>query len=113
MRYEWKMTVTNWLRDQINETLSRYDVHSDAYEKDVLIDALCVVAVDKIAALLDAPSGVTQPAQVSVADAARVLINQPYRVMVKAFDAMDAKQGEGSDRIMLAALRALSEETRA
>jgi len=60
-RHEWKLPAANWLRDQINETLSRYDVHPDVYERDVLIDALCVVAVDKIIALLDAPApaGVT------------------------------------------------------
>jgi len=101
-RHEWKLPAANWLRNEINQTLSRYDVHSDAYERDTLIDALCVIAVDKI--LVDLAS----PAEVTVQEAAKVLLDQPYHVMAKAFDAMEAKQGEGSDRIMSAALRVLS-----
>lgn len=49
-RHEWKLPMANWLRDQINEILSRYDVPSDVYDADVQIDALCICAVDKIAA---------------------------------------------------------------
>jgi len=46
-RNEWKLPLANWLRDEINETLARYDVISDMYEQDVQIDALCVIAADK------------------------------------------------------------------
>lgn len=46
----------------------------------------------------------------AVEEAARVLLAQPYSIMAAAFDAMDAKQGEGADRIMSAALRALAGE---
>lgn len=42
--------------------------------------------------------------------AAKVLLDQPYTVMRKAFDAMDKMQGEGADNIMSSALRALSGE---
>lgn len=52
------------------------------------------------------------PAEVTVQEAAKVLLDQPYSVMERAFDAMEARQGEGSDRIMAAALRALSEGTK-
>ena len=47
-RHEYKLPLANWLRDEINEVLSRYDVPSDIYDQDVRIDALCVIAVDKI-----------------------------------------------------------------
>lgn len=47
-RHKHKLSTANWLRDEINEVLSRYDVDSDLYDKDASIDALCVVAVDKI-----------------------------------------------------------------
>jgi DNA/RNA-binding domain of Phe-tRNA-synthetase-like protein len=47
-RHEHKLPLANWLRDQINEVLARYDIPSDVYDSDVLIDALCVSAVDKI-----------------------------------------------------------------
>jgi hypothetical protein len=36
------------MRDIVNEALARYDVPSDVYEQDVLIDAACVCAADKI-----------------------------------------------------------------
>ena len=64
-----------------------------------------LAAKTAILALLDAPA----PAGVTVQEAAKVLLDQPYSAMEKAFDAMEAKHGEGSDRIMAAALRALSE----
>lgn len=51
---------------------------------------------------------VSSAGTVSVEAAARVLLGQPYSVMDKAFAAMEAKQGEGEDRIMCAALRALA-----
>jgi predicted house-cleaning noncanonical NTP pyrophosphatase (MazG superfamily) len=47
-RHEWKLLLSNWLREEINEILTRYGVPSDVADADVLIDALCVVAVDKI-----------------------------------------------------------------
>ena len=47
-RNEYKLPLANWLRDEINEVLARYDVPSDVYERDVCIDALCVIAVDKM-----------------------------------------------------------------
>ena len=47
-RHEYKLPLANWLRDEINEMLARYDIPSDVYERDVCIDALCVIAVDKI-----------------------------------------------------------------
>ena len=56
-RHEYKLILANWLRDQINEVLARYDVPSDVYERDVRIDALCVVAVDKIEAELTKAKG--------------------------------------------------------
>ena len=46
----------------------------------------------------------------TVAEAARVLLGAPYRILVPAFDAMDRVQGEGSDRVMATALRALTGE---
>ena len=49
-----------------------------------------------------------EPAPVSAREAARVLLDQPYEAMKKAFYAMDSKQGEGADRIMAAALRAIA-----
>jgi hypothetical protein len=36
------------MRDVVNEALARYDVPSDVYDRDVLIDAACVCAADKI-----------------------------------------------------------------
>lgn len=57
-----------------------------------------------ILALLDTPA----PAQPSVQEAARVLLDQPYGVMSGAFDAMEKLHGEGADRIMAAALRAIA-----
>ena len=47
-RHEYKLPLANWLRDEINEMLARYDIPSDVYERDVRIDALCVIAIDKI-----------------------------------------------------------------
>lgn len=49
-----------------------------------------------------------RPATMTVEAAAQVLLDQPYDVMAKAFEAMDRHQGEGADRIMSAALRALA-----
>ena len=46
-RNEHTLPTANWLREQINETLARYDIPSDVYDTDILIDALCVCAVDK------------------------------------------------------------------
>lgn len=43
--------IANLMRDVVNEALSRYDVPSDVYEQDVLIDAACVVTADKIVGL--------------------------------------------------------------
>jgi hypothetical protein len=51
-----------------------------------------------------------QPAPVTVEEAARVLYEQPYHVMAKAFDAMDEMEGLGADTIFGAALRALAGE---
>lgn len=48
--HEHKLPLANWLRDKINDILARYDVDSDTYEQDIMIDALCVIAVDKIEA---------------------------------------------------------------
>ena len=53
-RNEHMLPIANWLRDQINETLSRYDIPSDVYDTDTLIDALCVCAVDRSQAALRA-----------------------------------------------------------
>jgi hypothetical protein len=57
-RHEYKLPLANWLRDQVNDVLARYDIHPDAYERDVMIDAMCVVAVDKIEAALTQPQKV-------------------------------------------------------
>ena len=51
-RHEYKLPLANWLRDEINEVLARYDIPSDVYERDVLIDALCVITIDKIESTL-------------------------------------------------------------
>lgn len=40
--------IANLMRDVVNEALARYDVHSDVYESDVLIDAACVCLADKV-----------------------------------------------------------------
>ena len=56
-----------------------------------------------ILALRDKPA----PA-VTVQEAARVLLDQPYGVMSVAFDAMEKLHGEGADLIMAAALRAIA-----
>ena len=64
----------------------------------------CRSAATAILALRDKPApGIT------VQEAAKVLMDQPYSVMSAAFDAMEKLHGEGADRIMAAALRALSE----
>lgn len=53
-RNEHMLPIANWLREQINEVLARYDIPSDVYDYDILIDALCVCAVDKSQAALRA-----------------------------------------------------------
>lgn len=54
----------------------------------------------------EAPPACQQEAG-TVAEAAQVLLDQPYEVMRRAFAAMERMQGEGADNIMAAALRAL------
>jgi hypothetical protein len=53
-RNEHMLPIANWLREQINEVLARYDIPSDVYDYDILIDALCVCAVDKSQAAIRA-----------------------------------------------------------
>lgn len=40
--------IANAIRDEINEILARYDVHSDVYDRDVRIDAACVMLADRV-----------------------------------------------------------------
>lgn len=42
--------AANLARDVVNEALARYDVYSDIYERDILIDAACVCLADKVLA---------------------------------------------------------------
>lgn len=44
------LDVANAIRGVVDEALARYDVPSDAYEQDILIDAACVRLADKLAA---------------------------------------------------------------
>lgn len=71
-------------------------------------------AVEEAADLIEAQQAALATAQAEkgavIERAAQVLLDQPYDVMRKAFDAMDRMQGEGADNIMAAALRALIEK---
>lgn len=48
------LRIANMIREEINEILARYDVHSDAYEPDILIDAACVHLADRVIAAAEA-----------------------------------------------------------
>jgi len=98
-RHEWKLPMANWLRDQINEVLSRYDIPSDVYEQDVQIDALCVIAVDKITAGPTALDRAKREARVEGMRAA-LDICESYgasgRMIAEELAALiDAERGEG------------------
>ena len=102
--------------DERDAANARADRARDAALEDVAVMAHAFAAenqwhpssvtklVTRILALRDKPA----PA-VTVQEAARVLLDQPYDVMSVAFDAIEKLHGEGADRIMAAALRALSE----
>lgn len=51
-----RLQIANMIRAEINEILARYDVHSDAHERDVLIDAACVALAAKALSIGNCPA---------------------------------------------------------
>ena len=54
------LAIANMIRNEINEILARYDVHSDVFERDVRIDATCVMLAD---AAIARATGEKEPGQ--------------------------------------------------